>query len=83
MRDVCDLADQVAARITDEEVEARLRRVLAGAGIPLADPAPPPVMISQACGCTFMDIGGGVSPAQVSWCVRHDPGYETKEGQPR
>ena len=45
-------------------------------GFPIAEPPPPPVMISRPCGCTSMDIGDGGAPVQVSWCDGHDPGYE-------
>lgn len=46
---------------------------------PLAEPMPEPVMVTRPCGCTYMDIGGGSKPMQVSWCVTHDPGYEPAE----
>lgn len=50
--------------------------------IPLADPVPPPVMITAPCGCTWMDTGHGGPPVQVAWCVPHDPGYEPPAAGP-
>jgi hypothetical protein len=41
---------------------------------PLADPVPPPMLVTTPCGCTSMDLDGQL--VQVSWCVKHDRGYQ-------
>ena len=47
---------------------------------PLAEPKPEPVMVTRPCGCTSMITEPGERPMQVSWCVGHDPGYDTRKG---
>jgi hypothetical protein len=49
---------------------------------PLAEPSPEPVMVTRPCGCTSMVIepeDPDAKPVQISWCVQHDPGYESGE----
>lgn len=64
------------SRLDPAEVTAAIEQAPWPAGFPFTDPMPPPVMITQPCGCTSMDTGDDSPPVQVSWCAGHDPGYE-------